>query len=56
MKKFKIEVEGNQLSDVIYAIEEAKRRIENGALMGFDSDDDGNFDFNSSGNFDDEND
>ena len=55
MKKFTIEASGKTLFDVIYAIEEAKRNIENGYSSGMDSNEDGEYTFESSGDYEDEN-
>lgn len=49
MLKGTISFEGKTQSDVEMAIEEALKRIKSGAYSGFDSNDDGEFDFSISG-------
>jgi len=49
MKTFNIEVSGKTLPDIINAIDEAKRLIESGYYSGFDSNEDGDFSFDSDG-------
>ena len=51
MKTFEITVSGKTLTDVIYAIEEAKRVIEMENTSGFNSNDDGEYSFDSSGEY-----
>lgn len=49
MLEVKIEAEGHTLDDLIQAIDEAKARLQAGNTSGFDSNDTGNFSFESSG-------
>jgi len=51
MKTFFIEVSGKDEGDIVCAIEECKRVIENGNRSGFDSNEDGNFSFESIGDY-----
>lgn len=54
MKTFEIEVSGKTLSEVVNAIEEAKKRIEQGNYAGFDENEDGSFSFDSDGCYEEE--
>lgn len=49
MKIFNIQVSGKTLTEIINGIDEAKKRIEAGNTMGFDSNDEGDFSFESKG-------
>lgn len=49
MLKGKIEFEGKTLSDVLYAIDEARASIERENTTGFDRNEDGNYSFEVDG-------
>lgn len=52
MKTYKITVSGKTESDILNGIQEAAKRIEQGTKMGFDSNDDGEFNYTSEGDYD----
>lgn len=54
MKTFKLIVRGKKQTDVELAIAESMRLIGNGNLSGFNSNEDGNFSFDSEGEYEDE--
>lgn len=54
MKEFTITVSGKTLDDVLNAIDEAKKGIESGTSFGFNSNDDGEFEYESEGDYEEE--
>ncbi len=55
MKNFEISVSGKTLDDIILAIDEAKRQIEEGYHSGMNSNDDGEYSFSSDGDYEEKN-
>jgi len=51
MKTYEITVSGKTESDILNGIDEARKRIEAGNYAGFDSNDSGEFSFDSDGVF-----
>jgi hypothetical protein len=54
MKTYTIEVRGKTETDVVYELKEIIYRIERGSLAGFDSNEDGDFDYTSEGDYEEE--